>query len=1084
MALLRFSSGRMVLSDVLGLLGGLNAPTLPPFYSFLGLTASNSSSSDGGGVEQPFVARLSASSLADGAAFSAAAVWCVSGTNLDGGGGVGAVTGMAASVDGASVTVVGTGDSAGFVVRLSASNGTVTWQVATAAGSGVEAVTLDDDDDVIVVGFTNGTDGASSVLARKLYGSDGDTVWTLSSNSTANGTSTAGAAYGVTADGNDSVVVTGVDDDSAAFVMLLSADSGASSCRYSFVATDGGATSGMAVAADGAGDGSGVTVAGTTNGSLFGTSSGGTDAFSVGFDMSSTDVCEDGSDATLTEEGFISGSTGDTAATTVSVAVAVAGVAVVVAAAAATGSTAAAAAAAGGAGAGGGGGAAAGTTTATTTTGGAITAGSTTQVSPAASLGGALVLQLQFAATLSLVDSENQSTSFSGFADSLGWTNLWVSADNVHRAGGCIAAESSGVGGAVFLGNTVLAVVGLLVIFAVHMLVISGLEAYWLAHDAATFVAEDAERQGLTVAQMQSMRIMARQVSINGVEVVVDGAVADAAADRADGDGSDGCSGVYGGLLADEIAATAARGALHGGIGAGPSDRAGPAAADSEEGPAPAFDGSLHSRSTLGAGAEAVAAALKTPPPQRALYRYESRLDPYDHVLRRSHSIWLYWPHLELLYLLFIFDGALTAQASMFRSQCLILQIIAVVLFVVFPVSILVFVWIVCKRQVRSRDGAVQYVASAPTSEGAFRRLFRGWRGAVTEGSSVLEPFARGHWEPNSAVDNAGRDGDGNGSGSGTVRREADEFRIGFEPLYAEYTTRAVYYVVFRLVKSMALGLVAALVYGALLQTGLMFGIHALDFFVLLFFWPFDNTAIVVVELMLCFVDAASMAVVFFTNLLKGGGKAAAQAWDFVLLLQLVALVLIVVPLYVDTGLSMLHVVRKKFAKAARSDSGGRSASGWSASGGRRTSSGGGRTASAITAEQRAAEKAERDSWAQRRAKHTWTRYWWMMLRVNLAACFNNVRKSMLRRRYRSMATFPKTHPAIPHDGDSDSGRGSARGGGSSGSGGSNQHNRSDHNDRSDRSSSARTTSANGLFNRHTISESEIPMRHPEIGAE
>ncbi|CAN0064874.1 unnamed protein product, partial [Choristocarpus tenellus] len=50
-----------------------------------------------------------------------------------------------------------------------------------------------------------------------------------------------------------------------------------------------------------------------------------------------------------------------------------------------------------------------------------------------------------------------------------------------------------------------------------------------------------------------------------------------------------------------------------------------------------------------------------------------------DRYLRRHNSIWLYFPHLELLFLLFAYQGASSAEARMLRSGCVPLVVIGAI---------------------------------------------------------------------------------------------------------------------------------------------------------------------------------------------------------------------------------------------------------------------------------------------------------------------------------------------------------------------------------------------------------------------
>ncbi|CAN0416896.1 unnamed protein product, partial [Laminaria digitata] len=124
--------------------------------------------------------------------------------------------------------------------------------------------------------------------------------------------------------------------------------------------------------------------------------------------------------------------------------------------------------------------------------------GSATLRAPSATMALVLMGQMQFLATLSLVDSTGAEDSWIlEFAKHLRWVNMWLPADIVealtpiratrrlqeeHHSSRCelAAAESNDIGAIGFIGNLVLFAGILLTIFLLHVLLASGVEAYWL----------------------------------------------------------------------------------------------------------------------------------------------------------------------------------------------------------------------------------------------------------------------------------------------------------------------------------------------------------------------------------------------------------------------------------------------------------------------------------------------------------------------------------------------------------------------------------------------------------------------------
>jgi hypothetical protein len=77
-----------------------------------------------------------------------------------------------------------------------------------------------------------------------------------------------------------------------------------------------------------------------------------------------------------------------------------------------------------------------------------------------------------------------------------------------YQTNSCIARESSGVGGLIFVGNTILVFSIFLIIFIVHFFGISAVEGYWLAKDTARHriaaSRQSSMRRDLSNASLQS----------------------------------------------------------------------------------------------------------------------------------------------------------------------------------------------------------------------------------------------------------------------------------------------------------------------------------------------------------------------------------------------------------------------------------------------------------------------------------------------------------------------------------------------------------------------------------------------------
>ncbi|CAM9165411.1 unnamed protein product, partial [Laminaria digitata] len=413
----------------------------------------------------------------------------------------------------------GEDSSSSVVMSLDLDDGELLWSSDDLDGVGM-AISVDGaSGDVYVAGFTSSEEGVDTVVVRKLDGTTGATSWTY--EATSEGVSE-GRAFAIDLVGDSTIVVAGFTGGSAdspqvdAFTLLLDTSDGSEKCYYQIGTGSNDVISDVLVGE--AEEGSlypGVTIAGYTEGSLAGPNAGGTDLFALGLDMDLIcgDPGEDLDDIAMQRGTLAAG------AASVMTGIAIVG-AVVSAAVASSGAAAAAAAAAAGAGAeagvgiaGAGAGAGAGTgATVQEASAGGVGAlvtilsagkgadrfgspppiGESTFRSPSAAIGFLLMAQLQFLATLSLVPSVGDSESLlSAFVNNLRWVNLWLPVFSGPLAESCDfsdsdASDDSSVGGSVFVGNTVLVLGLLLVVLFVHVVIISAVEAYWLAQNRAT----------------------------------------------------------------------------------------------------------------------------------------------------------------------------------------------------------------------------------------------------------------------------------------------------------------------------------------------------------------------------------------------------------------------------------------------------------------------------------------------------------------------------------------------------------------------------------------------------------------------
>lgn len=114
--------------------------------------------------------------------------------------------------------------------------------------------------------------------------------------------------------------------------------------------------------------------------------------------------------------------------------------------------------------------------------------------------------------------------------------------------------------------------------------------------------------------------------------------------------------------------------------------------------------------------------------------------------------------------------------------------------------------------------------AHCSSRSGFFSRVKTG----LAEDHSLFAWANKGEWETSETADEE-------------TRREGQWFRIGFEPLFVDFTQAGAWFVAFTLVEWMALGCIGALIDESVLQLSLFCGLHTLSFLLLVIFKPLAN---------------------------------------------------------------------------------------------------------------------------------------------------------------------------------------------------------------------------------------------------
>ncbi|CAN0396544.1 unnamed protein product, partial [Ectocarpus sp. 12 AP-2014] len=204
--------------------------------------------------------------------------------------------------------------------------------------------------------------------------------------------------------------------------------------------------------------------------------------------------------------------------------------------------------------------------------------------------------------------------------------------------------------------------------------------------------------------------------------------------------------------------------------------------------------------------------------------------DPILACRRRSRSMWLHFPHLELLFLFWAFEGAVAAQVSALKNaECAHVFWLALAALLLFPVLMLLMVWRTIAVRIRPNEllvfrvndnndqqgnnglpqaeGALATDGGGPPTEmlqddtqqlhqrGLWNKFAHGW----LQKGMLFSWADTGQWESVATNDQ-------------DIKREADWFRIGFEPLFIDLSKLGCFYLVFLLVKWFGLACVGVLV--------------------------------------------------------------------------------------------------------------------------------------------------------------------------------------------------------------------------------------------------------------------------------
>ncbi|CAM9524910.1 unnamed protein product [Pylaiella littoralis] len=250
----------------------------------------------------------------------------------------------------------------------------------------------------------------------------------------------------------------------------------------------------------------------------------------------------------------------------------------------------------------------------------------------------------------------------------------------------------------------------------------------------------------------------------------------------------------------------------------------------------------------------------------------------------RSASIWLHFPHVELSFLLFSFEGAVAAYLSALRhSQCMDFLIPSLIFLALYPLVLFITTGRTIYIRVQSAM-PLEYKKKDESSDrpNGFVDFFR----RMWKDGSLFSWADKGSWETVKTE-------------NPRLKKEWDWFRIGWEPVFADYTKRGTWFVMVLLCEGTSLACVGVLVDDSMTQL-LLYGVIRLAVLVvLLWLRPYLNSVVNAMEAFSVAKDVFSLVLMGLSAKLWEGTAAARAINTCVAVLQVTSLLVMAVPVYV-----------------------------------------------------------------------------------------------------------------------------------------------------------------------------------------
>ncbi|CAM9688565.1 unnamed protein product [Ectocarpus fasciculatus] len=247
-------------------------------------------------------------------------------------------------------------------------------------------------------------------------------------------------------------------------------------------------------------------------------------------------------------------------------------------------------------------------------------------------------------------------------------------------------------------------------------------------------------------------------------------------------------------------------------------------------------------------------------------------LGPVAKCRDRSKSLWIHFPHVELLFILYAFQGALAAQIDVLRHGSGALVPVAAIALVVYPVFVLgVMLRVIFVRVLPSTATGMAFAVTqqdpyyTTNDQRGCRGFFSRVRKGLKEDHSAFAWAKKGAWR---TVENEDT----------KEQRLRNWFRIGFEPLFVDYTKAGSWFAVYALSEAAVIACVGVVIDNSQVQLLLFLGLNVVQLVLVVHLTPFANR--VVESMAACRVGVNAFCMVLLVGAEAEGGSLHAERME------------------------------------------------------------------------------------------------------------------------------------------------------------------------------------------------------------